>query len=311
MIVREYLKLDEDVQQAKSILKKNNIKETDSRFVQLKSMLEKENKLGYLGKFTKWLFVDNTPFQELKDLFYLIVTTPSKIDPIHTFSSPESMYDKIKATEITSKTDSLIKQIPSRSRSSLDSPELRELIASHPKNWNDIRTFLASQSGGFTGSYKKPEDLVPSLEIYLENLNGEWNLEYILKDLSQYSDINYIYKSPALLVFTISKYETSQKLCSQEWCITTSRGYFDSYVDLFSSQFLIYDFTKKPQDVRSIIGSTIEATGEIKEMMFKNNHNYYYPNHPQPHGYNTSKLHDPAIAIKDYMEELLSNIEPN
>jgi len=318
MIVRETILIRENVNQAKSVLRKNNIPETDRRYVELKEMLEKRNKLGYIGVFTKWMAA-GSPIQELKELFELIQTTNvKKIPPIDTFQTAEQMYDTIRSLETTTKADNLISRIPSRARAVLDTPELRNFInALDEKNLEYVKSYFLGYSGGFVNSqYKNPEDFFPSLEAYVENLNSDWNLTKVLPQVQKFDDVKIIYKSPELLVFTISDYETSKELCSKEFCIATSKHYFDTYVHTFSNQFLIYDFTKKPSDVRSIIGATLEPNNKgeeinIKEMMFRNNHDYYYPNHPQPTGYGHGKKHEPAIHIKKYMEELLKEIEPN
>jgi len=312
MLVRESINIFENVQQAKSVLKKNNIPETDRRYVELKQMLEDANKIGYLGSFTKWM-AGGAPLEELKDLFQTIQTTGVKnIPPIDTFKSAMDMYDTIRSLETQGLTGNLIKLIPSNARRVLDTPELRQFIIVNKKNADDIKRFFLKSSGGFADH---PQDFLPTLETFVANLNGEWNLKTMYPKVKAFDDVKIFYKSPELLIFTISDFETSKKLCSQEFCIATNRSHFDSYVDTFNNQFLIYDFTKKPSDVRSIIGATIQPSNtdeiNIREMMFRNNHSWYYPNHPQPTGYSHTKMHDPAIAVKDYMEELLKEIEPN
>ena len=65
MITR--FKIFENVQQSKSLLNKLNIDDNDVRYFELKKLLGKN--LGYLGKFTEWLFKDETDINFLKTLY--------------------------------------------------------------------------------------------------------------------------------------------------------------------------------------------------------------------------------------------------
>jgi len=310
-VVKEYITLNENLDQARAILKRENIPETNPAFQELKNILEKDNKLGFIGIFTKWMFKDkNSSFEEIKNLYNLIKSITIKLPSAHQFNSAEEMYDNIRSLEINAKVASLIKRIPSRAREVLNTPKLGNLIKAYPDNVDDIRSFFVHYSGGFVDSeYKKPEEFIPSLEAYLENLRGRWNLKTALDNIFELGDQVHIrHKSPELLAFVVKSFESSHKLGSQEWCISTTPTYFDSYADIFSSQYFIYDFTRKPRDVRSMIAATINQDGKIKEIAFRNNHEYYYPNHSQPSGYQRGKLHDPAIHAEDYIRDLFKNI---
>jgi hypothetical protein len=50
-----YNGINENLQKALSILKKNNVEETNKDFKKLKEVLSRN--VGYLGKFTEWLVV--------------------------------------------------------------------------------------------------------------------------------------------------------------------------------------------------------------------------------------------------------------
>lgn len=305
-IVQEFISLNENVQQAKSILKKNNLPETYDDYLFLKDMLEKDNKLGYLGPFTKWLIEQRTPLEQLKELFDVIKNSPIKVPPIQQFNTAENMYDEIRRLESSSKINSLIKYIPSNARKILDTPQLRDFILDNIKYWEQLKSYFLSVSGGYVNNpNRNPKDFIPDLETYLQNLKGEWNLQTTLAKINQFDDVVVHYKSPELLIFTISEYETSKSLCSQNWCIATSANHFRNYVDVFNNQYIIYDFTKKQADVRSVMGITINPDGDQKEAMFKNNHNYYYPNNTQPVGYSHTKQYSNGININDYLNELL------
>lgn len=85
-------KIFENLQKAKSILKKNGIPETNSDFIKLKELLSKN--IGYLGKFTEWLVFNKIPYSRLENLYDFLIK--NKLDkPIDEFENPEKIIDKI------------------------------------------------------------------------------------------------------------------------------------------------------------------------------------------------------------------------
>ena len=54
-----YGALNENMQQAKAILRKAGVPETDKNWQVLKKMLVDDNRVGYIGKFTKWLIQEH------------------------------------------------------------------------------------------------------------------------------------------------------------------------------------------------------------------------------------------------------------
>ena len=79
----DYEVINETLQKARSILTKLNIPEDNAKFQELRLMLSKN--IGYLGKFTQWLFVDKHPIENLESLYLKVKGTklPQSISIIH------------------------------------------------------------------------------------------------------------------------------------------------------------------------------------------------------------------------------------
>ena len=63
-------KLFENLEKAKKILKENDISLVNSDFLKLKELLK--NNSGYLGQFTKWLFIDNELFSKIVEIYDML-----------------------------------------------------------------------------------------------------------------------------------------------------------------------------------------------------------------------------------------------
>jgi len=70
-------KINENVSQSKSILKKNNIPESDKKYLELRKLLK--GKEGYLGWFTEMAFVNKVYLDEIENLIQIIEQSPEII----------------------------------------------------------------------------------------------------------------------------------------------------------------------------------------------------------------------------------------
>ena len=61
----------------------------------------------------------------------------------------------------------------------------------------------------------------------------------------------------------VNDYKASCKIGSKHWCISTSQSMWDSYVNDFTNQYFVYDFTKDISDIRHMIGTTVSPGGKI------------------------------------------------
>lgn len=109
----EYQSINENLQKARSILRRAGIAETDEDFKKLRNLLT--NNPGYLGKFTEWLVVNKITYDRLEDLYQQIRGTRLS-KPIDDFKTPEEIIDTIVRTTADTAVNQMIHAIPSRAR---------------------------------------------------------------------------------------------------------------------------------------------------------------------------------------------------
>jgi len=257
--------LNEDMQQARAILKKLKIPESDPRFQELKDMLVKDNKIGYIGKFAKWVFKDGEPWNKLIEVYDMLKSYPHKIPPIHTFKSLENLFDFLQGSEIDFKVKKIINQIPSRARKHV-TPKLEKLIELNITYGDHLRDFYAKKGGKF----KNSQDLYNETEALINNLSGGFNLDKIKEKIAKNNlKVEIALERPDLLVLQPKNYIASKALGARSWCISYSEPYWNSYVDVFSNQYFIFDFSKSLSDKKSMIGVTVNPDKSFKAAHFK------------------------------------------
>lgn len=109
----EYNSINENLQKARSVLRKLSISEDNLEFKKLRELLK--NNTGYIGKFTSWMFDDKIEYSKLEDLFNAI--KGAKLSkPIDQFSTPEEVLSTINVNTETSTINQMIGAIPSNTR---------------------------------------------------------------------------------------------------------------------------------------------------------------------------------------------------
>jgi hypothetical protein len=267
LVVRNnlYGLLNENMDQARSALKRVHIPELDPRFQELKQMLLDDNKIGYIGKFTKWLFEDHESWEKITEIYDMLKAHPTKVPPINTFKKLEDLFDFLQGSAIDTKLNQVINAIPSNARKNV-SDKLKKLIELNIKYANAIKDFYSKKGGKFNNS----QDLYNDTVALIENLSGKFNLETILKKIKDTkSKVEILLALPDILVIRPLDYHASNELGSKSWCISYSQNYWDSYADAFSTQYFIFDFSKSIDDKKSMIGITVNPDGSYKAAHFK------------------------------------------
>lgn len=119
----EYQNINENLQRARAILRRNKIEETNEDFQKLRRLLATNP--GYLGKFTEWLVVNKITYDRLEDLYQQIKDTRLS-KPIDDFKTPEEIIDTIVRTTADTAVNQMIHAIPSRARDFLRNAEYCE-----------------------------------------------------------------------------------------------------------------------------------------------------------------------------------------
>ena len=289
LIVEESLTpviINESMQQARAVLKKQGIPEQDSRFQQLKQMLLDDNKIGYVGKFTKWIFEDRESWDKLIEVYDMVKKHTHQVPPIDTFKKLEDLFDYLQGSTITVAANKALKAIEKRliyfKMDPRQKEKLNALLEMNVKYVDQLFDFYNKKGRKF----KSFADLFEESQALIKNLSGGFNLQQMKKKIKDTkSNVEISLERPDLLVIRPIDYEASCALGSRNWCISYSKNYWDSYADVFSNQYFIYDFTKDLSNKKSMIGVTVNPDGSFKASHFK----------------------DDSQASKEYIDTLFSN----
>jgi len=289
VIVKESLVpilLKESMQQARAVLKIVGIPEQDPRFQELKQMLLDDNKIGYVGKFTKWVFQDRESWEKLIEVYEMVKNHPHKVPPIDTFKKLEDLFDFLQGSEISAQTNKALKAVKKRliyfKMTDREQEKLNSMLELNIKYVNQLSDYYEKKGRKF----KSFGDLYNESEALIKNLSGGFNMDSMKKKIKDTkSNVEIVLERPDLLVIRPIDYEASHALGSNSWCISYSKNYWDSYADVFSNQYFIYDFTKPLSDKKSMIGVTVNPDGSFKASHFK----------------------DDSVASKEYIDKLFSD----
>lgn len=247
-------KIFEDVNKSKKILKDLNIPEDNADYKKLRELLKSHN--GYVGKFTKWLFQDREQFEQIEEVYKML--SEIQIDRhIDSFEKLEDLYDYLQSYEINQKTNQVLKALPSRTRQ-LANDELKSLISLNTEYSKPIKDFYSKKGG----KYKDIDSLLSDTKDYINNLKGDFNLEGIKKRLEGLNVV-LVDESEELLLIQVLDYDASSKIGSKSWCISTSESMWKSYVNEFTNQYFVFDFTKDMSDKKHMIGFTVSPGDKV------------------------------------------------
>ena len=99
---------------------------------------------------------------------------------------------------------------------------------------------------------------------HLVNTHFKWNkesfIDYVLNGENLNSNI--VYDKDNIVIVEIKDYETIKRIAkNSNWCISKNRAYWENYINdrnkAFVKQFVMCDFSKREDDVLSMIGFTI------------------------------------------------------
>jgi hypothetical protein len=270
----------ENLQQAKKYLKDNNIPETDPKYVNLKELFR--NNLGYLGQFTKWMYDDRENFDKIKDVYDKLKSINNLDRQINSFEKMEDLYDYLIEFELNRKAMQIINSLPSISRENV-TPELINLLSANLEYSDILKKYYREVGGRFNSDRRrasrveKPPEfktysdwLYHDTKTYIKNLKGGFSPDVIRKKCEGVN-ATVIVDKPNVMLVQVDDFEASRKIGTQSWCICQSENMWNSYVNDFTVQYFIYDFTKDQGDPKHLIGATVSYGGKITTAQFSNN----------------------------------------
>lgn len=291
---KEKWKLNENLSAARKILKDNSIPETDETFVKLRSDLK--NNTGYLGWFTKMIYVNKVGNADINQILNLIHNDKYVIDNLPKnlikYTNWENLMDDIISVQYNRSIKKMINELPSNLKHGIDINKLssndKELFSSLFKR-KDKELFLNKVSR--YGTYK---EFINALKLFLSG-DGAKNFDDILKSISDVeSPIIHKDKENNLIICEVNYRQIKRLGSDTSWCIVPSKGTFNSYVNGIYKQYII--FLTDLETVYSKIGVT--AAFDTKNIHLKND------------GYLSKEKLTKLLAKRDYdIKDMLFNID--
>ena len=274
----------ENVQRAKSILKKQNIDPSDQDYAVIRAMLA--NKMGWVGMFT-FLRFEATPAVSIDDLAQLFDKLMSVEPMLKNLPKTVDQYDSYES--LTDALDVLIlKRLVTRFYQELLAPQKTgfkemdeeqrdrlELIL--PLFYDKITPNVQKEFLLYIKQYKTFPVLLDALELHVESNIAAFTMPQVREMVEQTNGgakIVYVNEKKQRMVVRLLTFSASQLLnASTQWCIRNGESNWNGYVNerSYQCQYTVYNFTKRYSDITSMIAITVGDSGNIEEAAYKNN----------------------------------------
>lgn len=261
----------ENVQQAKSYLKDNNIPETDWAYLEIRKLLK--GKDGYVGWLTKITYNDiipnsnnnkNTVINELTNIVdiltnkkYLMDIMPKKVIEYDTY---ESFIDDYQRSIINYKAKKMYEQFPSTQKNLIDLKN-KNVASLLSKLFDDEQNVIFLKK---ISAYKDKNELLQSIKNFL-NKKNETSFDKILSDLhKQGVELTYVDETNNIIIVKVLNYKQCSNIGRRtSWCIVRSESTYQSYLRDLGIQYIILLTDKNSSDNDSIIGVTFNINGYV------------------------------------------------
>jgi len=90
-----------------------------------------------------------------------------------------------------------------------------------------------------------------------------------IKDIVRNVNAEIVKETPELLVLRIGDFAAAKKLGSPSWGIVHSERMWSYYVDKYTNQYFVYDFSKSPTDKEYLLGVTVKPGGKIEHAYYQ------------------------------------------
>jgi hypothetical protein len=246
---KDFDSINENMSKARAVLRQSGKTQTNPDFVKLRNLLS--NNMGYIGKFTEWMFLKNISYDQLESLYNRIKDARLS-KPIDQFETPEEVIDTLIRKNSQSDLNQMINAIPSNTRQFLkecdDFKNLENFLTQHSNKKVAIIDFFSKKSGRY-GEYDEDE----VIENIIKDLEYVVNVKSI-SEIAQFSkksdNIKFIHEDNKLLIVAVN-YQGIQEVGSRYWCIVQDEYTFDEYVlnGEAKIQLVIYFKDKIPEEI--------------------------------------------------------------
>lgn len=314
-------------QEAESFLRKNEIGLTHSNYLELKKISQPTPAL--LGIMTKLVYGKSVPVNQIKEVLsrmelfkndlkrdkispqMMLITSFKQDNPI------EYIYDILDAVELKKQTLSFINDLQhAKVRNELKTdkfyPKIESGIISlrSTKNWEKQLKFISEKSARF----KTAREIISVFETMIRNALGGFSPEGIVTKIESTPGAVVVYNKGGFVVAQVFTKPASCTLGSSSWCISGSHGgYFMSYANPREGkqQYFVWDTSKTPSDLYSLMGITLYNTGGHHTSHIKNdrsfNSNQYF-NGLVKNGLASPDLHELLTTSRDTKKKLDNSV---
>ena len=291
MITRfqEFDLINENMTKARAVLRQSGKTQTDPEFVKLRNLLA--NNLGYIGKFTEWMYVNKVEYKQLEALFNRIKDVRLS-KPIDQFNTPEEVIDTLIRSNTETDLNQMLSAIPSNTRRMIkscdDFSDLENFLTQHSDKKAAIIDFFSKKSGRY-GEYDE-EEVIENIIQDLEQIVDAKSIAEISELSKKSNHVKFVYEDDNKLVVAVD-YEGIQEVGSRYWCITEDEYTFNDYIleaDRPNIQLAIYFKDKIPfVDEQSVLG----VTWNLQSNMI------YAAHWEDDSEYNKQRSNDPIINL--------------
>ena len=116
--------------------------------------------------------------------------------------------------------------------------------------------------------YNNSEKLYDATKKKIKELK-EFNPEKV-REKAKKVGAKLIVDTDDLIMVDITNYQQAELLGTEDWCISTIPSMFTQYVNNFTKQYFVWDFTKDIDDIKRMMGTTIEPKGKITHAHWAN-----------------------------------------
>jgi hypothetical protein len=269
--------INENLNQARKILKKYKTEEDSEQFQNIKNIVEAEfgeNKFGYLGLLTKFYFEKKITYHEISNIANKISQNRDNLKKlpkqIASYDSPEELYDDLtKLEEYSIYNKEFVSKLKGKLKN--EARKDQELIEIYTNLKDDqkqdlINNFIKPKVSRYNDYKSFREELV----VYINKSN--LNKEEIIESIKNQNGAYLYYSDDEFIVSEVFSPQASCSLGSKSWCISTSKYYFDSYAgfDTGNKQYFVWNLKVSSLSEESLVGVTINKTGGIRTAHLKN-----------------------------------------
>jgi len=272
--------------------------ENNADFLKIKKLVEKTP--GYTEVFTRFFFKDGGTFDDLKDIYALIIENkdvlnklPKTIDKylesenrygLQDRTAMEDLRDDLEQLTIQRKVKFFINELPSELKHDVNraTGKIKERFEGAAVGFYELDPILKKEFIKKISAYRTVDELVKRVETYVKAANND-GLSTLLKQVeevnSKYGDkwgiaIAYINEDKERIIIELKSFDACRLTCAQtNWCIMRMQSYWDQYVggeNKYTKQYAIFDYSLSPTDQNSIIGCTVNMTDHFDTAHVKN-----------------------------------------